>query len=67
MKSTRERGPRTLRHLYVPLDENRIEQLRRLAVAEKRDPRKQAAVLLERELDRLVDEAGNRRLTEEAR
>jgi hypothetical protein len=41
-----------LQKIYVPLDQNRIEQLRRLAQEERRETRQQAAYIIEQTLDR---------------
>jgi len=44
-----------MRLLYVPLDRSELEVLEALAVAERRRPQDQAAVLLSRALAQAVD------------
>lgn len=42
-----------LTRIYVPLEESERQALIKLSLAEKRDPRKQAALFVRRELERL--------------
>ena len=44
---------KNLSRIYIPLDDHERTALIRLGIIEKRDPRKQGAIIIRRELERL--------------